>query len=222
MKYAIILSLFALFAGPDPWKIGRINSKKKEARQAYSSGDYKKAIQTYRYLADSLGVNEDEITFNLANAYYLTKDTANAQSYYSTASQSDKPYIRSRAEQQLGMMANRTGKQEEALNHFKQAVKADPQNEDARYNYEMLKKKLNEEKEKQDKKDRQDKNKPEDKPSEYAKKLKEQAEALSAQFRFGEAYDLMMNGAAKDPTVMFYKDFIDRLNKVSKINQSKK
>jgi tetratricopeptide (TPR) repeat protein len=221
MKYAIILSIFALVAGPDPWKIGRINSKKKEARQAYSAGDYKKAIQTYRYLADSLGVAEDEITYNLANAYYLTKDTANAQSYYATASQSDKPYIRSRAEQQLGMMANRTGKQEIALNHFKQAVKADPQNDDARYNYEMLKKKLNEEKEKQDKKDQQDKNKP-DKPSEYAKKLKEQADALSAQFRFGEAHSLMTEGAKKDPSVMYYKDFIDRLDNVVKINRSRK
>ena len=218
MKYAIILSLFALLTGPDPWKIGRINSKKKEARQAYTSGDYKKAIQTYRYLVDSLNVSEDEITFNLANAYYLTKDTANAQTHYATASQSDKPYIRSRAEQQLGMMANRSGKQEIALNHFKQAVKADPQNDDARYNYEMLKKKLNEEKEKNKDKD---KNKP-DKPSEYAKKLKAQADALSAQYRFGEAHDLMNEGAKKDPSVMYYKDFIDRLNDVVTINQPKK
>jgi Ca-activated chloride channel family protein len=218
MKYAIILSLLALFAGPDPWKIGRINGKKKEARQAYSAGDYKKAIQTYRYLVDSLGVSEDEITFNLANAYYLTKDTANAQSHYATASQSEKPYIRSRAEQQLGMMANRSGKQEEALNHFKQAIKADPQNDDARYDYEMLKKKLNEEKEKNKDKD---KNKP-DKPSEYAKKLKAQADALSAQYRFGEAHNLMTEGAQKDPSVMYYKDFIDRLNDVATINQSKK
>lgn len=218
MKYALILSLLTLMTGPDPWKIGRINSKKKEARQAYSAGDYKKAIQTYRYLTDSLGVTEDEITFNLANAYYLTKDTANAQSHYATASQSDKPYIRSRAEQQLGMMANRSGKQEEALNHFKLAVKANPQNDDARYNYEMLKKKLNEEKEKNKDKD---KNKP-DKPSEYAKKLKAQADALSAQYRFGEAQNLMNEGAKKDPSVMYYKDFIDRLNDVTTINQTQK
>jgi tetratricopeptide (TPR) repeat protein len=217
MKY-VLLTLLALIASPDPWKTGRINSKKKEARAAYTAGDYKKAITHYRYLVDSMAVNEDEITFNLANAYYLTKDTANAQSHYQTASQSEKPQIRSKAEQQLGMMANRSGKQEEALNHFKQAVKADPQNDDARYNYEMLKKKLNEKNEKDKDKD---KNKP-DKPSEYAKKLKAQADALSAQFRFDEARDLMNEGSQKDPSVMYYKDFIDRLNDVVTIDQPKK
>jgi tetratricopeptide (TPR) repeat protein len=217
MKY-LLLSLLALITTPDPWKISRINSKKKEARNAYAAGDYKKAIQHYRYLVDSLAVTEDEITINLANAYYLTKDTANAQNHYQAASQSEKPYIRSKAEQQLGMMANRTGRQEEALNHFKQAIKADPQNEDARYNYEMLKKKL-EEKKKKDKD--QDKNKP-DKPSEYAKRLKAQADALSAQYRFGEAHDIMTEGAKKDPSVMYYKDFIDRLNDVVTIDQPKK
>lgn len=216
LKY-LIASLITLASFSDPWKIGKINSKKKEARKAYAAGDYKKAIQDYRYLVDSLEVNEDEVTLNLAGAYYLTKDTANAQSHYLTAAKSDKPIIRSKAEQQLGMMANRQGRQEEALDHFKQAIKADPQNDDARYNYEMLKKKLDEKKKEQDNKD---KNKP-DKPSEFAKKLKQQADALSAQFRFGEAHNLMTDGAKKDPSVMYYKDFIDRLKDVTTINKAK-
>ena len=45
-------------------------------------------------------------------------------------------------------MANRQSKFEEALNHFKQAIKSDPTNKDAQYNYELLKKKLEEQKKK--------------------------------------------------------------------------
>ena len=44
----------------------------------------------------------------------------------------------------LGVLANQQNKYEEALANFKQALKADPANEDARYNYEMVKKKLEE------------------------------------------------------------------------------
>ncbi len=73
---------------------------------------------------------------------------------------------------------------EEALNHFKEAIKADRDNIDARYNYEMLKRKLDQEKKKNE-------------PSKFAEELKAQADALAAQGKFKEAYDLMLNGARK-------------------------
>ena len=41
-------------------------------------------------------------------------------------------------------LSHRQGKLEEALTYFKSALKADPANEEARYNYEMVKKKLEE------------------------------------------------------------------------------
>lgn len=133
----------------DPTKIGKINSLKSEAKKAYLAGDYKTAIVKYRYLVDSLQVHEDEVLLNLANAYYQLNDTTNAISQYQSITQSSKNQLRSKAQQQLGVITNKSGKPEEALDHFKQAIKSDPTNADARYNYEMLKKKL-EEKKKQD------------------------------------------------------------------------
>ncbi|MBL7857149.1 MAG: hypothetical protein JNM57_05615 [Cyclobacteriaceae bacterium] len=149
MKY-IILILLSISVLTDPGKIGKINRAKTDAQKAFNSGDYKKAIQHYRYLVDSLQVSEDEVTLNLANAYYLAKDTAKAQLHYQSLADSPKGEIRSKAQQQLGIMANRVGKSEEALSHFKQALKANPANEDARYNYELLKKKLDEKKKQED------------------------------------------------------------------------
>jgi tetratricopeptide (TPR) repeat protein len=166
----VLLMLVALFI--DPTKIGKINTLKAEARKAYQSGDYQTAIQRYRYLVDSLHVQEDEVLLNLANAYFQTNDTTQALSQYQSLTQSGKAQLRSKAEQQLGVMANRAGKSEEALNHFKQAIKNDPTNEDARYNYELLKKKL-EEKKKQDQQ-KQDQNKDQQQNKEEEKEKKDQ------------------------------------------------
>jgi Ca-activated chloride channel family protein len=158
MKY-LVLSILSLTLFSDPGKIGKVNSLKSEARKAYTSGDYKTAIQKYKYLVDSLNVNEDEVLLNLASSYYLSKDTANAQLNYQAVVDSEKNVVRSKAHQQLGVMADRQGKLEDALDHFKQAVKADPSNNDARYNYELLKKKLDEKKKKEQEQQNKDQNK---------------------------------------------------------------
>jgi hypothetical protein len=156
MKFVWLILLIVI--SNDPLKVSKINSAKAEAKKAFQSGDYKGAITKYKYLIDSLGVNEDEVMLNLAHAYYLQKDTANAITKYQSLTQSQKPSLASKANLQLGLMANQQGKAEQALSDFKRALKEDPTNEDARYNYEMLKKKL-EEKKKQDqqKKDQQNK-----------------------------------------------------------------
>lgn len=148
-----ILSLLLI----DPNKIGKANKLKDEAKKAYLAGDYKTAITKYKYLKDTLGVNEEEVNMNLANAYFQLNDTTNATNSYLPLTQSSNSKIKSWANQQAGVVANRLGKFEEALNYFKQALKADPNNDQARYNYEMVKKKLDEKK-KQDQKQNQDKN----------------------------------------------------------------
>jgi len=201
----------------DPSRIAKVNSAKTEARKAYMDGDYKKAVSVYTYLTDTLDVREDEVMVNLANAYFQVKDTANAISVYQSLTASPKSHIRSKAQQQLGILHHRQGKLEEALANFKLAIKADNANVDAKYNYEMLKKKLDEEKKKQEEKDR---NKPKE-PSAYAKRLKAQADALLAKYRFSEAASLMNEGAKKDPSVLFYEDFMNRLKEVVTIDKSK-
>lgn len=155
----LILILLALTI--DPGKIGKINTLKSEAKEAYKKGDFKTAISKYRNLVDSLGVDEDEVRLNLANAYFQSDDTVNTAISYQPLTQSKTASIRSIAHQQLGVLSNRQNKYEEALASFKQALKADPTNEDARYNYEMVKKKLDEQKKKEEEQKKNDPNKDE-------------------------------------------------------------
>ena len=150
MKIFLLIGLAVLLA-VDPATVKKINAAKSAAEEAFKKGEYAAAIGHYKYLVDSLGVHEDEVLINLANAYYLAKDTAHAYSQYQAVTESPKTDIRSKALQQLGIMANQQGRAEEALNLFKQAIKAEPSNDDARYNYEMLKKKLDEKKKEEEK-----------------------------------------------------------------------
>jgi tetratricopeptide (TPR) repeat protein len=156
---SILISIVLLTLPVDPGKIGTINSLKAEAKEAYTKGDFKTAIEKYRYLVDSLSVTEDEVRLNLANAYFEANDTVNTLQHYQPLTQSTNSKIRSVAHQQMGVLANRQGKFEEALASFKQALKADPTNEDARYNYEMVKKKLEDQKKKEEEQKKQDPNK---------------------------------------------------------------
>jgi Ca-activated chloride channel family protein len=156
LKSVLVLMLLLV----DPGDIGKINSAKSEAKKAYLAGDYKTAVEKYTYLVDSLGVKEDQVMMNLANSYFQLNDTTKAVSSFQPLTMSGDPKLKSVANQQLGVISNREGKFEEALNYFKQALKANPTNDDARFNYEMVKKKLEEQKkqeQKQQNKDQQNK-----------------------------------------------------------------
>lgn len=175
MKVLSTLILFLVLL-TDPTKIGKINALKSEAKKAYEAGDFKTAITKYRYLIDSLQVNEDEVKLNLANAYFELNDTSNAVNQYQAVMQSSKNKLRSKAQQQMGVMSNRQGKFEEALNHFKQAIKSDPTNEDARYNYELLKKKLEEQKKQEQQKQDQNKDQNKDQQDQQKEDQKKEQE----------------------------------------------
>jgi Ca-activated chloride channel family protein len=215
MKFVVLILLTMITI--DPSKIARINTAKSEAREAYVEGDYKTAVSRYKYLSDSLDVKEDEVMINLANSFFHVKDTANAMSTYQSLTASPKDHIRSKAHQQLGILQHQQGKFPEALANFKEAIKADNNNVDAKYNYEALKRKLDEEKKKQEEKE---KNRPKE-PSAFAKRLKAQADNLAAGFKFLEAEKLMSDGAKKDPSVLYYEDFINRLKEIVTIDKSK-
>ena len=175
MKSVLMIAL-AILLTVDPATVKKINSAKSAAENAFKKGDYAAAIGHYKYLVDSLGVHEDEVLINLANAYYLAKDTTNAFSQYQQVTESPKSDIRSKAFQQLGLMANQQGRAEEALNHFKQAIKAEPTNDDARFNYEMVKKKLEEQKKKDEEKQQQNKDEQKQDPQNKDQQNKEQQE----------------------------------------------
>ncbi|MCX7638008.1 MAG: tetratricopeptide repeat protein [Cyclobacteriaceae bacterium] len=140
MKWLAVLALTLWVT--DPLRISKINRHKSAATQAYTSGNYAEAAKHYHYLLDSLGVAEEEILLNLAHSYFQLNEYEKAKQVYAAVAAVGKKPLQSVAHQQLGVIANREGKFQDALQHFREALKANPENEDARYNYELLKRKL--------------------------------------------------------------------------------
>jgi len=156
MKYILVLMAIA-WSDFDLNRIANINKLKDEAQTAYLNEDYQTAIQKYLLLTDSLKVNDENVILNLSNAYFQLNDTLNAQSSYQKLVNSPNREVRSRAFQQLGVMAEQKSQLPVALDMFKESLKANPGNEEARYNYELVKKKLeNQPQQEQQNKDQED------------------------------------------------------------------
>lgn len=164
MKAVLIFILLMISA--DPSEIAKVNKLKSQAAEAYVSTNYQSAAQTYSILYDSLGVDESEIALNLAHSYYALQDTSNAKLRYQdvVASSNDRK-LKSIAYQQLGVMAKSPATLKESLQYLKAALKADPTNEEARYNYEVVKK-LMQEQEQQQQDDQDQNNKDQDQQNE--------------------------------------------------------
>lgn len=148
MKFLIIL-LLTINPLTDIDKIAKVNAAKKKAEQQYLAGDYEAARDTYTYLIDSLGVKDERAILNLANSQYHLQDTINSLSNYKELTSSTSGSISSKAYAQLGEIAFEKKQYEPALQHYKQALKKDPANSDARYNYELLKKLIEEQQQQQ-------------------------------------------------------------------------
>jgi len=150
MKYLFLSLLLVIGTDVNPNKIAKLNNQKEKARIAYESGNFQEAVKQYTYLIDSMGYSDDYAKLNLSNAYYQLKDTLHSLDNYNRLTESKDKKITSIANQQLGVMANNLNKPEEAMEFFKKALRADPTNEDARYNYELLKKQQQEQEQQKD------------------------------------------------------------------------
>ncbi len=153
MKPALLITLVVGLLGGDFNRIATVNQYKKEGENAYRASDYPGAIKAFKLLVDSLGVDDESVTLNLANAYFETSDTTNAAYYYSRLAESPMTEIKSSALNQLGIIDQQKNNLEGALANFKSALKADATNENARYNYELVKKLLEQQQEQEQQQD---------------------------------------------------------------------
>ena len=142
--------------------IDEINRLTKEAEIYFKNEEYDKSIANYKILIDSFDVTNEKIYLNLAHSHFLSNDTAKALENYTYATITDNNKIKSIALQQIGNINESRNKLEEALDFYKESIISDNNNIDSKFNYELVKKKIQEQKEnKQEKTD--EKNNKEDK-----------------------------------------------------------
>jgi hypothetical protein len=122
-----------------------------------------------------LGYESPEAELNRAHAYFQLKDTVNAFDSYRKVSDAKDSKLKSRAMLQMGNLSEMQKEYKNALSFYKESLKADPNNNKARYNYELLKKKMDQQKDQnQDQNQDQDQNKDQDQQDQEKKEQQDQ------------------------------------------------
>ena len=123
-----------------------------------SNGNYNEAEINYRKALDKNPVNSTA-QFNLGDAMYQQENYEKAAEVFSASDISKKSSTeKSDIYYNLGNSKLKAGKADEAMAAYKQALRENPSNEDARYNLEYLRQKQQQNQD-QNKDDKQDKDK---------------------------------------------------------------
>lgn len=224
MKTGFLFLLFILLqiGGNSLNRIARTNQLKEEAELAFKAGNFGQAAEYYNALILQWGETSDAVHLNRAHALFKAEQKeAAAEAYRQIIEGQTGNSARSIALQQLGLLAGREERLPDALQYFKDALKADPTNETARLNYELAWRKLKkQEKEKEEQKeDDQPQEQPQIEPSAWAIRQKAKADALYQQFRYNDALTLMQQSLKQDSTIAAYNDYMRRLQDVVEIDQ---
>jgi tetratricopeptide (TPR) repeat protein len=192
--------------GNDLYEEGRFG----EAAVAFQEG-------LSRFEDETPGAVRSNLLNNRGAAYYRNEEPESAQNaFINSVAMADAVPEQSRGSYNAGNAAYASGAKQLSADFFRQALLLDPENQDARFNYEFVKRQLDEEQQEQ----QGGGNEPPPKPSDYAKQLKAQADELVARRSYREANRLMTDGLKIDPTVRAFQTFIDRTASVADINQS--
>lgn len=109
----------------------------RKANSAFQQGNYAEAAELYQQ-AISQDPDNPRLYFNLAKALYeLGQGDAAMEAYDRFKSLTDSPAERSFADYNKGRMLTDQENYEEAINYFREALKNNPNDTDAKFNYEL-------------------------------------------------------------------------------------
>jgi len=137
MQLVLILYLSWLF-GPASWvnSVATSNTLISESYKAYQGKKYAVACKQYDYIINTLGYRSEPLLMNYAHSLYRIRDMKKAQAIYMELLSSPSNIFRSSAWHQLGMISRNNPNK--ALLCFKKALLENPENANARYNFELL------------------------------------------------------------------------------------
>lgn len=191
----------------------------------YKSGNYADSLKEFER---ELEKKKDDLRlqYNAGAAAYRDQKYERAVEHFGAAAAAPDLKLQEWAYYNLGNAMYRLGaawtepkKQieawEGAVKQFEIAMKLNTNNVDALFNYEFVKKKLEELKQQQ-----QQNNQDNIQPSEEAKKAKAEADVAVQRREYGRALDIMQNQLKRDATTRYYNDYIERLKEVNGVKEA--
>lgn len=122
-------------------KVNIRNKAIKDAQLAYIDKDYAEAASQYQVLGATTFFTPPEVTLNYAHSLFENKDTLEARRKYAQLISLKEPSLASTTYSQLGIIFCASKDTARALSLFKEALILKPDNDIARFNYELLKRK---------------------------------------------------------------------------------
>jgi Ca-activated chloride channel family protein len=109
----------------------------RKANEAFKNGDYELAVELYRQAIDQ-NPDNPRLYFNLGNALAKAGNTEEAmelyEQYKSMTEVNDQQAL---ADYNKGKLLSEQENFDEAISHFREALRKNPNDEDARFNYEL-------------------------------------------------------------------------------------
>jgi Ca-activated chloride channel family protein len=203
---------------------------------AYQQGKFEDAYSEFQQTLKSHPESPagDKLQFDSGAAAYKLKDYTKALESFSQALLTRDPGLQGKGHYNLGNTLYQRGETEKsdekklsdwtnAVDHYQQTLKLDPNDKDAKDNYEYVKKKIEELKNKKNNPSPnstpQSQEKPPE-PSEAAKRAKAEADKAVRQSKFRKALDIMADQLKVDATTWFYRDYIHRLEDINGIKRT--
>lgn len=194
-----------------------VSGDARKANEAYKSGNYAQADSLYRLALEAEPENS-KIYFNLGNSLAKQGKVEEAlEAYLNSHEFATAQEDRALAQYNIGSLLAENEDWKPAAHHFRNSLKLNPSDAEAKHNYELAKKKASEEENEQNQ-DQQNQDQEQEEPSEYAKAMKKRAEQLVSEQRYQEAFNLMQEALKNDKTVQNFGDFIERINTVNTID----
>lgn len=197
------------------------------AKSAYDKGQFDRALRQYEELLHE-NPKEPRLNYNAGTAAFQAGNLEQAAKNFEVALTAQDLKLQQLAFYNSGNTHYRLGadatelddkksKWEQALKMFEGAMQLDPKDADAKFNYDFVKKKLEELEQQQKQKEDSDKKK---EPSEAAKKAKADADAEVLRRDYAKALGIMEAIAKVDETASYYSDYIQRLQEVNGVKKA--
>lgn len=201
---------------------------------AYQQGKFEDAYKEFQETLKSHPESraEDELQFDSGAAAYKLKDYNKALESFSQALLSRDTGLQSKGHYNLGNTLYQRGETQKsdekklsdwtnALDHYEQTLKLDPQDKQAKDNYEYVKNKIDELKNRQQQQQQgQNQQQQQIQPSEAAKKAKADADKAVMHRKYRTALKIMSDQLRVDPTTSYYSDYIHRLEDINGIKKT--
>jgi len=197
------------------------------ALREYKAGNYDQALKEYERLLHKK-TDDPRLHFNAGAAAYRNRQYDEAAKQFNATLVAPDLNLQGLAYYNEGNSLFHLGERspdpkqqkenwEKALQDYQSTMKLSPQDPDAKFNYEFVKRKLEELKK------QQQQNQPSNiQPSEAAKRARAEADEAVRRKEYSRALEIMENQLAQDSTTSYYADYIERLKGVKGVQDTVK